>query len=493
MNVYLYELDSVRNSREEILIGQHKLFQNIALYGNCVVLSLNQLADSAAFWAGIMDDHTFEVMKDFCEKGLIRISLYNDKRTAAQYIVNHVENCINKLSQQDENASVFYFSLIPLTPNDKEILTDMESAILYSDVQLLKEKMTEASRTDDNKEEDSSKNKNKKNIYKFLYRYVEIILLLSRLDTVNVPQRAGAENGIELKKMNDYILEILNLYDDPEIMSGEGMIDPAVLNYMRELEEKEFNHNSRSEWYRVLEPSQSANPDTYEQICCKAETIVDFCYNCSVEESISRIDKKYYDRDSFLQMFRKESEAYEQRGHAFHFMETETNNRMAILSDENHLRKEMPNWKLAYNLVDRNIKYARRHKEYASPDAVGRNYEEKLRNQRKKWISLSRRSMFFEAVIFILQLLAFTYLNYELNELQGKMDYIYSLKFIRTLSSTGFIMVNILAVLIFALITSIIFSVLKLPDILDILKNMAFRFKEFIIIKNYQKKYMERS
>ena len=42
--VYLYELDSVRNSKKEIVLGQQALFEEI-VKGNTVVLSYNQLTD----------------------------------------------------------------------------------------------------------------------------------------------------------------------------------------------------------------------------------------------------------------------------------------------------------------------------------------------------------------------------------------------------------------------------------------------------------------
>lgn len=48
--VYLFELDSVRNSKKEIQRGQQALFEEIVKKGNTVVLSFNQLTDSEAFF-----------------------------------------------------------------------------------------------------------------------------------------------------------------------------------------------------------------------------------------------------------------------------------------------------------------------------------------------------------------------------------------------------------------------------------------------------------
>ena len=53
--VYLYELDSVRNSREEIIRGQQAMFEEIVKNGNKIVLSLNQITDSHAFLYAVQD------------------------------------------------------------------------------------------------------------------------------------------------------------------------------------------------------------------------------------------------------------------------------------------------------------------------------------------------------------------------------------------------------------------------------------------------------
>ena len=57
--VYLFELDSVRNSKKEIQRGQQALFEEIVKKGNTVVLSFNQLTDSEAFCVRLeMKKHT---------------------------------------------------------------------------------------------------------------------------------------------------------------------------------------------------------------------------------------------------------------------------------------------------------------------------------------------------------------------------------------------------------------------------------------------------
>ncbi|MFQ9803086.1 MAG: hypothetical protein ACLRXD_03260 [Coprococcus sp.] len=44
--VYLFELDSVRKTDEEIIAGQAALYDEIVTNGNIVVLTYNQMVDS---------------------------------------------------------------------------------------------------------------------------------------------------------------------------------------------------------------------------------------------------------------------------------------------------------------------------------------------------------------------------------------------------------------------------------------------------------------
>ena len=84
-SVYLYELDSVRNSKEEIQYAQERMFREIILNGNQVILTMNQLADSRAFLAAIENENTFEPFFELCQMGVIRISQYGTLRTPEYY------------------------------------------------------------------------------------------------------------------------------------------------------------------------------------------------------------------------------------------------------------------------------------------------------------------------------------------------------------------------------------------------------------------------
>ena len=95
-SVYLYELDSVRNSKEEIQYAQERMFREIILNGNQVILTMNQLADSRAFLAAIENENTFEPFFELCQMGVIRISQYGTLRTPSQYFQGKIEEFLKK-------------------------------------------------------------------------------------------------------------------------------------------------------------------------------------------------------------------------------------------------------------------------------------------------------------------------------------------------------------------------------------------------------------
>ena len=91
MLVYLFELDSVRNSKAEIIKGQQALFEEIVMNGNQVVLSFNQLTDSEAFLSILENEEAYEEMIGLFRCGALRVSQFGRFRTASQYIQNVID------------------------------------------------------------------------------------------------------------------------------------------------------------------------------------------------------------------------------------------------------------------------------------------------------------------------------------------------------------------------------------------------------------------
>lgn len=80
--VYLFELDSVRNSPQEILRAQWAMFREVALKGNRVVLSFNQLTDSEGFLCGVRDPKLYPHLAALFEMGVLK---YRTKGAAYPY------------------------------------------------------------------------------------------------------------------------------------------------------------------------------------------------------------------------------------------------------------------------------------------------------------------------------------------------------------------------------------------------------------------------
>lgn len=111
-SVYLYELDSVRNSKEEIQYAQERMFREIILNGNQVILTMNQLADSRAFLAAIENENTFEPFFELCQMGVIRISQYGTLRTPSQYFQGKIEEFLTKAEKTESEKSAFIYSIM---------------------------------------------------------------------------------------------------------------------------------------------------------------------------------------------------------------------------------------------------------------------------------------------------------------------------------------------------------------------------------------------
>ena len=70
--VYLFELDSVRKTDEEIIAGQAALYDEIVTNGNIVVLTYNQMVDSRGFFSLLKNGEYKEALLKLFDSGVIR-------------------------------------------------------------------------------------------------------------------------------------------------------------------------------------------------------------------------------------------------------------------------------------------------------------------------------------------------------------------------------------------------------------------------------------
>ena len=121
--VYLFELDSVRKTDEEILEGQKALYNEIVVNGNIVVLTYNQLVDSRGFFSLLADQKYYHNILELFKRGAICISQFGDIRTVSQYLINSTES-----------DKQFIYSALPLKGRQKRLLALVRRSLMYSDL-----------------------------------------------------------------------------------------------------------------------------------------------------------------------------------------------------------------------------------------------------------------------------------------------------------------------------------------------------------------------
>lgn len=134
--VYLFELDSVRKTDEEIIAGQKALYNEIVNNGNIVVLTYNQLVDSRGFFSLLKDSEYQKYFIRLFENGAIRISQY-DIRSLSQYLINSVES-----------EKQFIYSALPVKSSQRRLLSLIKRSLLYSDLSEIFEYSTGTNRSE---------------------------------------------------------------------------------------------------------------------------------------------------------------------------------------------------------------------------------------------------------------------------------------------------------------------------------------------------------
>ena len=294
MLVYLFELDSVRNSEKEIKIGQQALFEEIVINGNQVALSFNQLTDSESFLQMIENEKTYPEIISLFRCGALKVSRFRKYRTASQYIQDAIDKCVAK----DPNA--FLFSGLPVKCTDIELLKVLKDALVYADLTRLEE-------IRDQYESGSEKWKR----MDYIWKYIRMILILSMEKLAMNP----AKEDIRYFFM-DYMEKIRRICKQ----TGLDIMDQA-LKILDDCEEqlrakKDSSLFDRTNWVTLL------NTMNADKSVFLAEALVDMCYNYTIEESIRDVSRHFNDEDGFRTDFFERLklywEEYEKGIHYFH-------------------------------------------------------------------------------------------------------------------------------------------------------------------------------
>ena len=287
-NVYLFELDSVRNTDAEIIAAQQALYEEIAVNGNNVVLTYNQLIDSRGFFSLFDDRAYYENIIELFEKGYIMISQYRDIKTLAQYLINSFEY-----------EKQFIYSGWPLKSTQKRLLALIRRSLIYCDLSELRmymdgKKTPEEIRdlfievTDEDKKLTAASTipfDDQTRILKNLYWLLKVVFTLSIKEHIYVPPRDPAE--YEDLRMHDILKLVLSFRSD-----GKYECWDDACQVITGLPAYQNRSQNRSVYLRDLKESyetEHVNKVIYQF----AEAIINLCYNYACEISICNTSKHY--------------------------------------------------------------------------------------------------------------------------------------------------------------------------------------------------------
>lgn len=472
--VYLFELDSVRNSPQEILLGQQALFREIVLKGNHVVLSFNQLTDSESFLCTLRSPDSYNHISSLFSLGAIKYSrfapgtywkqvdagLLSEKlahcrqsyptlfqegvlkergilpshspqrmiRTGSHYIQNGVERCLNSSDER------FLFSALPFRSDDKAALSAIHYALQYSDPSILDELLHAVPEHDAQQQERMA----------FAKAYVELILRLSREPLAYNPANLEAS-----PPMADYLTWVMTRCQTSQQPQDFPLWDLLVqgarqIGRLWPTVQKAGKINDRSDWHTALRDASANGGD--KPSVCMAEAIVDLCYNYTVAASIRGLSQNYREEQSFWPDFLRRLPRYWQDGEqgVHQFLKPEST--QAPVSPS---KKPLPRWDTAVRLL---AHIPQRFKQPSASTGAGRD--------RRRWRWCVASSLGVQIRSAILYIFLFIFVSWGLDRIEERFVS-YSQQFLSPL------ILPLITILVFGIAGSIISAQLHLLDIGD--------------------------
>lgn len=453
-SVYLYELDSVRNSEQEIRQGQWAMFEEIVKKGNTVVLSFNQLTDSEAFLCAIKDKTTYEQIVGLFKLGALKVSKYGKIRTPSQYVQNGLQKCI----ESGENA--FLFSGLPVLCTDTMLLSEMQKALRYSSTSNLEELVQ--TETDSERIEQ----------LEYIIRFIRMILVMSLEDTALNPAKQDSMQCF----MDFYMLIAECLRGELRYTNGEVKTElkpmlPKACDILDNIHQefKRSNYadcfmNNRTNWINQL------NRMKITDAVRLAEAIIDLCYNYTIEDSIYNVSRHYkmLDKNSFQQDFEKRLTEYwiSYRTGIHEFCKGDSEATIDCKVD-------IPPWDTALRVVTDKQKHIK-----LSPFEP--LYEKGYLKEKKQWRTCLKRQMFSRLRTALIYILIFCGVDYLMGIAEDQTVGIFLLQneILRVLWSVG------CSTIAFGIVGSLVAEWFRLPDILESVKSIGVGVKDFYRIKN---------
>lgn len=479
--VYLFELDSARSSDREVVHGQKCLFKEIVGNGNCVVLSFNQLTDSVAFLTAIRSSDRMNDIGTLFREGALRVSQFGDTLTPSQYLQNALSRCDNR------KEGHFLFSSFPLDSCERVVIDILQTALKNCNPSLIEQepiacfegRFIEASdcHNTGSASSDRSEMGNRPPIrFKsaaerrdFLANYIRMILKISMDDYVGNDQNEdsdripfslfiysvlglgqGGSKTAELlgdsRKIHTAIVDACRTTEEREsfILACE-LLESIARSFEEDLQKDGFSKDdvqNRSAWYQRLDRRRACN----RMVCDYAQSIVDVCYNFTVERGIGHCTRHYLDNDeaSFANDFSsKFNSLLEYRPSA--------RDQQGVLNERNIL---LP-WKNALRICGSFDKPSMGLT--ASPLV----HEADERQEHAYW-KRSRRCRFVKSIgVALLYIIMFVGIEFIFNILEdGFVSYI-------SLFTGNSIFDDVIDIVVFGIVATLVSNLTSLPDIFD--------------------------
>lgn len=277
--VYLFELDSIRKTNEEIIAGQNALYNEIVGNGNIVVLTFNQFIDSRGFFSLLSNHEYRKCILTLFEKGAICFSQYNDIKTLSQYWLNAMED-----------GKKFIYSAIPLKYTQSKLVAILRRSLMYSDLSEIYSYTKEGwNRTAEELDElfpnEDLSMAQMQNVVRQLYFLLSVTLQLSVMKDIYVPAKERQQE-FEFYPMLNKIF----MLDSPD-----DVLWKKAINKIKSLEayKRKTPSNNRSDYLRELSKINQEEFWKENSTIQYAMDIINNCYNYVCELSIRNVSKHY--------------------------------------------------------------------------------------------------------------------------------------------------------------------------------------------------------
>lgn len=479
--VYLHELDSVRNTTEEILRGQQAMYQEIVMNGNCVVLTYNQFTDSKAFLCSVKNEEQYKYILELFQKGYIKLSNFvmkdfgEDEKgnpwtkefdiyTPSQYIQHALDKNI-------KGEGKFIFSGIDLKLDEIELMTVMRDALKYSNTAVF----------------DTYEPKSKEDEARVLelIKYTRMLLAISVEELAYNPIKR--ENKISFQELMTSILkENWNGCFAQDAAFGELFSKSVEILKNVETQIPKDKINARSNWLNILY-ERNKLPEVE-----LAEGIVHLVYNYVVEDSIADVAKHYDNSNGMgglIADFVHRIKIYwtEHIEEGLHDIHKPKNGAEGAEWDKILSWKDFPDWETAARVVEKNTCIKPLKKEDMANTIENPLYEENYDSDRKKWKKKLAKTILLQIVIAFIYIILIHIFNELTSGVESTVDFV--------LGMLGMDLHPVLSALVNLIIYTVLLGVfsssiskkLNLPDILESIDDIGNGFADIKNVRSARK------